>query len=229
MQIASVPDTGKSQITSVPDTGQSILTVLWFFFKLQANATALKATINQKQCESRSHCTNTFGSCFKKIPYFIISILTPGVPDTGESFTNLNNSVKNGSWEHQDQEELWVEQKPTSLISCYSPFKQCSVAANAYTEHQLLNSSKPTMNQPPGKKDYIKHSCLHRFDLVSSILYTVPKTQPIHDIGMYYVPVASCSREEVLWNKFVRFPHPHPSLIGSAKFEAFMYTAKTNP
>jgi len=61
-------------LPGVPDTGESF----FFFWDFFSNFKSLTLTLKQQPIYS-------FDSCFKIFPNFIISVATPGVPDTGES------------------------------------------------------------------------------------------------------------------------------------------------
>ena len=93
-----VPDTGKLGLPGVPDTRgvanprcpghrESFFWLFTVFFKLQVIFLhPLKQQSIKKQCGSYIYYTRPFGWCFQNFPNFIISLMTPGVPYTGESF-----------------------------------------------------------------------------------------------------------------------------------------------
>ena len=65
--------------------GSRFLTVHCFFQTSGHFFHPLKQQSIKKQCGSNIYYTRTFGSYFQNFPNFIISLVTPGVPDTGES------------------------------------------------------------------------------------------------------------------------------------------------
>ena len=64
----------------------SIKKDIWGIGNFKPLLQPLKQQSIQKQCESIIYCTNTFDSCFKNFPNFIISDQLPSVLDAGESF-----------------------------------------------------------------------------------------------------------------------------------------------
>ena len=75
---------GKSPVSGTP--GVVFLTVHCFFQTSGHFLHPLKQQSIKKQCGSNIYFTRTFGSCFQNFPDFIISLVTTGVPDTGEFF-----------------------------------------------------------------------------------------------------------------------------------------------